>query len=72
MIKFITYKDVMQMYGISKATALRRIKEAKSYYNQTHDEEFDDNRVPRKGAVPLSLVDDYFNQGKKKRRCSNL
>ena len=49
------------LYEISEAQAYRHMRRMKEIY------EIDENRLPRRGVLPVSIVKDYFHQGKKKK-----
>lgn len=58
---FYGNKDICEIYEISQATASRHMKRIKEIYN------IDESRLPRQGVLPVSIVKDYFYQGKKKK-----
>lgn len=58
---FYTNKDICEIYCISQAQAYRHMKKMKEIYD------IDESRLPRRGVLPISIVKDYFHQGKKKK-----
>ena len=58
---FYSNKDIRELYEISEAQAYRHMRRMKEIY------EIDENRLPRRGVLPVAIVKDYFHQGKKKK-----
>ena len=58
---FYSNKDIRELYEISEAQAYRHMRRMKEIY------EIDENRLPRRGVLPVASVKDYFHQGKKKK-----
>lgn len=58
---FYTNKDICEIYCISQAQAYRHMKRMREMYG------IDETRLPRRGMMPIQVVKDYFQQGKKKK-----
>ena len=56
MEKYVSNKDVREMCGIGHTRASQIIKAIKSEYD------IDDDRLPRRNTVPLSLLEKYLKR----------
>lgn len=54
-------KDIQEEYCISVSKAYQHIRRIKELY------EIDEERLPRRGVLPATIVKDYFHQAKKKK-----
>lgn len=58
---FYSCKDICEIYDISRSKAYQHIKKIKAIYH------IDEDRLPRKGMLPVAIVKDYFHQSKTKK-----
>ena len=56
--RYYNNADIQRIYGVSRATAFRRMKQIKEAFN------IDEKRLPKKGRLPAKLVERFFDQTK--------
>lgn len=62
MEKYVSNRDIREMYGIGHTRASEIIKEIKTEYD------IDDDKLPRRHTVPLSLLEKYLKSAVRKKR----
>ncbi|RHN00857.1 hypothetical protein [Dielma fastidiosa] len=54
-VEFYRIKDLQYILGVSKSRAAEIIKRIQKYY------ELDENKLPTKASIPVTLFNDYYD-----------